>query len=104
MAPEKKNTHRLSLDTISAIQGMFDTSVHAHAMLKLKDIGVTVRRLNSALQHRPITHSEASAIETLWERWRDYYLKEEHAHLTDFSLPDDMTLAKSPVRYDEDPE
>lgn len=94
MAPERKNTAKLSLDSIAGIKGLFGTSIQAHAVLRLQHMGVPFRRFTLAMQHAWITQAEVSTIETLWTRWKLHFLHPEHAELTDFSLPDDLLLSR----------
>lgn len=87
MAPERKNTVKLKLDTIASIRGLLGSSAHAHGVLRLGDAGISVRRFNNAVQHSFITSEERSIIENVWMEWKYEFIAEEKVNLTDFALP-----------------
>lgn len=93
MAPEKRNTAKISLDTIAAIRGLFGSIHHVHEILKLAEVSITPRRFTIAMNHSFVTPAEAHAIETHWSRWKEQYLMPDCHFRTEFSLPDDQLLS-----------
>lgn len=93
MAPERRNTHRVSLDTIAALRSLCGTVGHAHLILRLDEQGVDLRRFRAAWSHYPVTFEEMSTIEASWERWQDHFLGPDIRH-TEFQLPAHLAPVK----------
>lgn len=74
MAPETKNTHRVSLDTLAALKSLFGSVSHAYSALQLAAAGIETRRFRLAFSHYRVTFEEMTTIETAWERWQEYFL------------------------------
>lgn len=102
MPPERKNTHRLSLDTIAGMNSLFGSVTHAYDVLRLGHSAIDMRRFRAACAHLPVTFDEMTAIESAWERWQEHFLGEAGKR-SDFYLPENLIARRRgrPVIHDE---
>lgn len=87
MAPERTNTHRVSLDYIAQLKNLLPNTRHAYAVLKVERLGVPYRRFSAALQYNFVSQREAQAVEAAWEAWKHHFLADVKTHY--FDLPDE---------------
>lgn len=74
MAPERTNTHRVSLDVINQIKNLWPVARHSYKMLRYEENQLDFRRYTMALGFHFVTHEEVMLIERNWEAWKHHFL------------------------------